>query len=252
MVVKASPPPPIGRRTFFVASALALLPCLDQVHLWIRARTAPVAHLAALPPILLWGPLLLAVLAVVVRGGRALGVTDPLEARWTRLPMLAAALVLFLFAFVTGPTRPPLGKFEAALTIETFAAVVRSQTTAEHLPDSVEELTPLMAELGEPGLWVGGVAVPAWRVVVREGCDGPITDPAGFSAGTLLMCIDAAKRKAFLSGVGLSSDLWGAPEILSFRKHPIVEEVVAADPVQEQPEGIDVGEIDPGAGAPTP
>ncbi|MDR0966939.1 MAG: hypothetical protein LBM75_10675 [Myxococcales bacterium] len=69
-----------------------------------------------------------------------------------------------------------------------------------------------------PPYWHKGEKLTLWNVTVHERCAGPIDVlPSAVEPGTLLICLSEDRSTAWMSAVGLSRDIVGAPALIRFQ-----------------------------------
>lgn len=208
-----------------VATAVALAMAGDQLWLGWNARSAEVSHLLEAPPLALWIPVSLLVVAALAAAIWGLRTGHP---RLPRLPLLAAVLVAFIDAFVMPPARPLAPRVDALLAIQSFAQAVQElQREGRPLPQTVEELQPALEEQLAPPYLARGKHLDRWSLVVRRGCSGPDTGAAGLAAGTFIYCLSTDGRQAWITAVGRGSTTFGPPELLQDAGTPFYETLAA-------------------------
>lgn len=221
-------------RLWINAAALLLLLVLfggDVVDA-LRARSAPVAALL-LPPNLGFA------IAALVVGFATAGVSAwgwwrgrEDDFRGYRLLPIAVSVLVFLDLFVLNEDRPPYHSHEvvaAALSHLEQRAIYLGE--AGRVVSSRAPLEPILAELGAPPYLHHGARIPAWTLVVRSGCTGPLLEADGLAAGTLVYCVAQDETRAWLTAVGLPwNERFGAPQVVTSPKGVLLGVVEPAPP----------------------
>jgi hypothetical protein len=183
-----------------------------------RALGAEVAAMTELPN---------AALAVgaCLAGAAALGVAlwsvlrgKPAGFRGYRVLPIVVVVVVFVDLFVLGAARGPGIPSPAAFnaTLDQFAEKARERSKPGAVLADAQALDGLLAALGRPPYLSRGVRVPRYSLVLREGCEGPVTLAGGAPVGTVYYCVSAARDRAWVTGVALPVEQrFGAPAVFS-------------------------------------
>jgi hypothetical protein len=196
------------------------------VHLYARGRSAPVAHLVALPMLAFWIPAALVFAASLAVG--VLALRGALRPRLSRVPLLVLALIGFADAFILPDVRPPLATFDVALPLQLVGRGIEELAQGEKLPATVEELAPTVAAVGPPSLLVRGVRPTQWALVVRTGCTGAVDSAAGTAPGTMIYCLSADRHRAWLTAVAPTEEQFGEAGVAGFNGTPLVQRIEPA------------------------
>ncbi|MBS2029839.1 MAG: hypothetical protein JST54_18200 [Deltaproteobacteria bacterium] len=222
-----SPAPKITRvdRILAVVAALGgLLLVGDQLGLAFGARSHEVAHLLDTPPLWLWIPALL-----VVLGGAAVAVLGPRmgrDPRLVRVPLLILVLVGFIDGPVMPDVRPDSMDLDALGSVKVFGGMVEELAAAMgKLPATEADIEPALKQMPPPPFLIHGVRPAKWNVRVRSGCRGPATNVEDTPPGTYLYCLNGDASQVWITAVGLTSERYGAPEILSHDAKPVIAAV---------------------------
>jgi hypothetical protein len=210
----------------------------------LRARTAEVSALMS-PPSTVRTSIVLGLagvgLAVFIAG---LLRKKPEDFKGYRL--LPILLVLALFVdLVLAEGRTPLDSPDmAAVALQRFQGEAQKLATVAAVPARAGELQPFVDALGSPPYLERGIAVPAYALQVRTGCEGPVRDAPGTRPGTLIYCVSPDGKQAWVTLVGLPAEVrFGAPAVLSQRGEPRVAIVRAQLPEEEEkgaPPGLEL------------
>ncbi len=224
--------PKLPKRTWLPAAfALLLLVWIYGGELLdaLRAARAEVAALTVPPnPWFAGGVALLALGAVAVFAwGLAKG-RDAAFRGYRLLPILAVvALCAHLFLLPAGAPLP--SSAQLGQDVQAFAAEARQQVPPGGLP-SQEALEAIAASLPPPPYLVRGARPRAYALSLRTGCDGPATDVAGASAGTLLVCVAQDGRHAWVTAVALPiGQRFGPPQLFGMGGAPFFKEISAPE-----------------------
>ncbi|RKH02700.1 hypothetical protein [Corallococcus carmarthensis] len=208
----------------------------------LRARTAEVSALLTPPS---------AVRASLVLGFAGVGLAVFVAGLLRKKPegfkgyrLLPILLVVALFLdLVVAEGRTPLDSPElGAVALQRFQGEAQKLATEAAVPSRAQVLQPLVDALGAPPYLERGVPVPAYTLQVRMECEGPVRDAPGTRPGTLLYCIARDGKQAWVTLVGLPSEVrFGVPAVLSQRGEPRVAAVHARIPEENDViEGIDL------------
>ena len=207
-----------------------------------RARTATVSALGQVPDVVFAGAAVFAALAAAAVGGSGFLRQRPAGWKGYRLVPIVTVVVLFVDLFVLSSARLPITATDrAALAVQVFAQRASERSTSEAVASRPAELEALAAELGPAPYLVRGEPVQRFSVSVREGCDGPATDPAGASAATFLYCVAKDRKRAWVTLVGLPwGTRFGEAALFARGGEPVAGQVAAIQPLeadeQESPE----------------
>lgn len=186
------------------AVSLALVAWIGVGHtsLGLEVRGARVVALSAMP---LWPLYALFVAAAV---GLAIFVVVELirrrqaDSRSYRLLPICAVVFSAVHFLVLPPAIPPMPSDWLAasqlLAVESSALVTEDGL----LPRDPEALSKLLSQMPPPYLR-DGERMTVWPLVVRWDCEGPITAlPAAIEPATLIACVSADRRAAWISIAG--------------------------------------------------
>ena len=186
------------------AASLALVVWIgvDHTSLGLEVRGARVVALSAMP---LW-PLY----ALSVAAAAGLGVfvviellrRRPPDSRSYRLLPIAAVVFFAMHFLVLPPALPPMPS--DWLAASWLSALESSAVITEDglLPRDPEALAKQLSQMPPPYLR-DGKPMTAWPLVVRSDCDGPISAlPAALEPATLIACVSADRRTAWVSIAG--------------------------------------------------
>jgi hypothetical protein len=156
-----------------------------------------------------------------------------------RVVPIAALMVIFVDFGVLG-SRRLVGTPEQMAQLAVVGVAERAETlsTTDGLPDDAGSFLSFAEDLGPPPYFLHGAPVPKWEVQVRGGCLGLTGDAGAVSPGTVIYCLSADRRRAWVSVVGLKAgERIGAPAVVSLEE-PYVAEVQAPpeDPPDAGPE----------------
>jgi hypothetical protein len=215
---------------------------------YVRASAAEAAWMASLPSL---GLSLAGIATLLLAAGLlAVGLATGKDAAWRgyRLgPIAGVALFFFDFAVLSSMRSPLSGEERALLAVMALADGAAEHASHTAVPDDPRLLASFVDDLGEVPFFVKGERVPRWTIDVRTGCTGPAADVAGKGVGTLVYCLAADRKHAWVTLVGLSpGESFGAPRVVS-TEAPWMQEVTLAPPEPEtDPEAP--GRPEPGAG----
>ncbi len=201
-----------------------------------RAKWATVSALTELPN----APLAIAAV-VLALGAAGVAVYGLLRRRGPdfkgyRLLPIAAVAVLFVDLFVLAGERLPVGSAEQlAMALRVFERRASELATPEGVPDDARALGELVKELGRPPYLVRGERAQSYRLQLRTGCQGPVSEAPGAEVGTILYCVSADRRMAWVTAMGLPAEqTFGEPRVFSVGGKPYVAVLTAG---LAEPEG---------------
>lgn len=245
-------------------AALAMHGLLLLVLLWwyggdllryLRASSAEVAFVAELPSLGLSVAGL--VVFLVASGLIAAGLMQRKDASWKgyRLGPIAGVVLLFFdFAVLSSVRSPMSAEDRALLGLLALADGASQHASHQAVPDEPRLLESFVADLGPVPFFAKGERVPRWAVDVRRGCAGPAADVGGQPAGTLIYCVAADGKRAWVTLVGVAAgQRFGPPAVVSVEA-PWQQEVAVAGAQPSPDEGEQPGLAVPGDvwQAPTP
>jgi len=136
-----------------------------------------------------------------------------------RLLPILALLALFLDLFVVhGEAQRLPSDVRLSAVLESFAAEATQKSSHDLVVADAKVLEQLALGLGPPGYLVRGKPLEAFRVEVREGCDGPAAPAPGTAAGTLVYCVARDRTQAWVTASALAAERRsGAPEPFTLR-----------------------------------
>ncbi len=213
--------------TFAVAAVAGTALLGDTVRLYAEGRSAPVSHLVAVPMLAFWIPAALVFGASLVVGVMAL--RGKLLGRLSRMPMLVLALIGFVDAFMLPDVRPPLSAFDVSLPLQVVGQGIEAQAEGGKLPVTVEELLPTVSAVGAPSLLVRGVRPAQWALVVRTDCTAAVDSAPGTAAGTMIYCVSADRRRAWLTAVAPTEERFGEASVARVNGSPLVQRIAASE-----------------------
>jgi hypothetical protein len=185
----------------------------------LQAQGAEV-YAAVYPPDVVFASAMLGALGLCV-GVAGVGLWRRRGPAWKgyRLLPILAVLALFLDLFVVhGEAQRLPSDVRLAAVMEAFAAEVTQTSTHEAVVADPQVLEQVARGLGPPGYLVRGRPLEAFRVEVREGCDGPATPAPGTAAGTLVYCVARDRAQAWVSAAALAAERRsGSPEPFTSR-----------------------------------
>jgi len=187
-------------------------------------------------------------------GATVLGFVQKKGQAWRgfRLMPIVTVVVLFVDLFFFSASKSPLSAADrTALTLQSFAEAASQASSPEKLPTSPRELQTMVEQFGAPPYLLQGQPAKAWTVVVREGCTGPATEVKGEPLGTLVYCLSADRKQAWITAVALPvGTFFGSPELFGRHGEPAVgmasvrppdEGSTAAADEEEGPPGLSDG-----------
>ncbi|MEW5738438.1 MAG: hypothetical protein AB1938_05900 [Myxococcota bacterium] len=197
---------------------------------YVRATTAEVAMIAQPPS------LALSVVGLLVLAGGAallgLGLARKRDASWRgyRLgPIAGVALLFFDFAVLSSVRSPMTAQDRVVLAVVALADGASQHASHEAVPVEPRLLESLVADVGPVPLFSRGVRLTRWTVDVRRGCAGPAGDAAGKGPGTLIYCVAADFKRAWVTAVGVAEGAeFGPPAVVSVEP-PWMQEVSVAE-----------------------
>lgn len=206
----------------------------------LRARTAEVSALLT-PPSAVRASVVLGLTGVALAVFLA-GVLRKKPEGFKGYRLLPILLVVALFVdLVLAESKTPLDSPEmASVALQHFQAEAQKLSTVEAVPSRAQVLQPLVDALGAPPYLERGTPVPAYALQVRMDCEGPVRDAPGTRPGTLLYCVARDRKQAWVTLVGLPSEVrFGAPAVLSRRGEPRVSTVRVQVPEEpDESEGV--------------
>ncbi len=170
----------------------------------LRARSAPLAALHALPNAAFAAVTLVALglAAAIFVVGALQG--RPASFRGYRLLPIVAVVAVFADLFVLGEDRPPLSSAERLeLTLRVFGSRVDELTQARGELPTDDELRAVAHELGQPPFLINGAPAAEYQLVLRSGCEAPISEPPAAGQPTLFFCRRPGGKDALLSAAAL-------------------------------------------------
>ncbi len=209
----------------------------------VRSRTAEVSAFIE-PPNLAFAAAALAATAVGA-GATLLGLMQKRDSAWRgyRLMPIVAVVVLFADLFILTGNKSPLGTTDrTALTVRSFADAAASASRGEGVLRDPVALQALVDQFGTPAYLLKGTPARAWTVVVREGCQGPVTEAKGEGLGTVFYCVSEGARHAWVTLVALpAGTTFGAPAVFSRGGEVVVGDVgvPSAEAPATAPEGAE-------------
>jgi hypothetical protein len=249
-----SPLPRRGAKVAGVATRSVLLLFLGWLYggdliRWIRAQFAEVTALSELPR--LW--LSVGGCAVTIGGVIVVVMALKKPASWqpVRLFSVAVLSLLFLDFVVLSSRKSPLALEEKIqLAVQSVAQAAGREAGTEVVPRDPALLHSFLEGLGTVPYFVRGERVADWKVEIRERCPGPAADAGGAAVGTIVYCIAADRKQAWVTLVGVPlGQVFGAPGIVSTEPGWVGEVHVA---LAEPPPGQEEPGDQPVWDAPTP
>ncbi|MDP1827219.1 MAG: hypothetical protein Q8L48_28355 [Archangium sp.] len=251
VVESAGPSTPLGLTGAGVIARSVLLLFLGWLYggdliRWVQAQTAEVTAMSELPR--LWLSLLGC--AVTIGGVVVLVMARKQPPSWrpVRLLTIAAMGLLFVDFVVLNSRRSPLSTDEQTLLAAQYIAEsANHEAGSEAVPRDPALLHSFLQGLGTVPFFVKGERVPGWKLELRERCAGPAADPGEAEVGTVIYCVAADRKRAWVTLVGTPlGQVFGPRAIVSTREGWVGDVHVAAEPEQEDPSDRPVWE------APTP
>jgi hypothetical protein len=167
--------------------------------------------------------------------------TKPDGFRGYRLMPIAVVVLLFVDLFVLGAARGPNipSADRLAAAMDHFADEARQRSRPGAVLADSQALDGLLADLGPPPYLSRGVRVPRYALVLRQGCEGPVTASSGAPVGTVFYCISSSGDRAWVTAVALpAGERFGAPAVLSGDGAPrgwLIQVVEGDNPAVEVP-----------------
>ena len=207
----------------------------------LRARDAEVAAYVKLPSVT--GPALVVALTACVTGLVAWALLRRKDDSFKGYRLLPIVLVVTLMVdLVVTENTAFLGS--ADLSSGAMADLRDAATelaTPEAVPSDAAVLGRLVEQLGPAPYLVRGQPVGAFALDVREGCTAPASDLRGARPGTLVYCVSADRKEAWISAVGLPQERrFGAPEWVSANGVPYVMRVETRQANEQAPAGAEL------------
>jgi hypothetical protein len=124
------------------------------------------------------------------------------------------------------------------LALATLSESAADHASHEAVPDDPRLLASFITNLKPIPLFMHGERVPAWTVDVRKGCAGPAQDAAGKGPGTLIYCLAADGKTAWLTVVAVPLGQAFGPAAVVSNEDPWVQEVhvAGASPAADEPD----------------
>jgi hypothetical protein len=222
---------------------------------FVRTSRAEVAMMTEPPSLALS---LAGVLTVL--GGAGLlgfGLLREKDADWRgyRLgPIAGVALLFFDFAVLSSVRSPLTAQDRVVQAVVALADGASEHASHVAVPVDPRLLDSLVADVGPVPLFRQGQRLARWSVDVRQGCAGPAGDAAGKGAGTLIYCVSADGKRAWVTAVGVAlGNEFGAPAVVSVEP-PWMQEVTVppGEPSFEDAPGPEPGAPDDVWQVPTP
>ncbi len=241
---------PAGLRGALWANGLALALLLwigiRYLLIGLEVRSASVVALTAIPPWPLYAGFVALAAALAGLVGLAVARRATPESKVFRLLPVASAICLSTHWFVLPTAVPPIALDQ--LAIQELADVPSLVTPDSYglLPVDAEPIAAALRTLPCPYLRNGQPMTP-WALSVVRDCTGPIVElPPGIQAGTLLYCVAADRRKAWMSGVGTASSLIGRG-LLQYQGRPAMVALGETGKVEQR--AAESGPVHPTASA---
>ncbi len=205
-----------------------------------QAQSAEVAALSELPHL----GLALAGVLVALGGFGVLGVAlaQRRPARWAPLRLLSSALVaLALLDFVVLSSKKGLLTVDeqGQLAIDALAQAASDNSGVEAVLRDPAMLGAMAADLGAAPYFERGEPVGPWRVEVRERCAGPADDAREARPGTLIYCVAADFKHAWVTLVATrAGQVFGARQVVGTAPGWVGEVQVARPPERDSEEAF--------------
>ncbi|MGV3623573.1 MAG: hypothetical protein ACO1OB_22325 [Archangium sp.] len=217
---------------------------VGDVVRWVRLQLAPVAVMTDAPS------LPFAIVGTVI----ALALVAKLISRVTGKPLLPArvaawvpalAVMLPLVDLIVVSSRREFLFPEELLVgaAHTVAQAASQNSGAEFVARDPSIFEQAVAPFTDVPVYVNGERVPKWKVQLREGCSGPATDALDATPGTIVYCVAADRRQAWVNVVATAGGATFGPAAMSGLEAPWVARVQVAraaevpppEPVWESP-----------------
>lgn len=185
----------------------------------LAARGAEVVARSQPPAVIFAALVLVAALACAGAVAWALFRRKDASFRGYRLLPIVTVVAVFVDLFVVSASNSPLrSSDQLALHLRQFQLQATQIAAAAGTVDQPEALRASLAELGAPPYLVRGKRPPAYALEVRQGCAGPVAEAGGVAVGTLIFCVSADRRTAWVTAVALPVEARsGSPAIWSER-----------------------------------
>jgi hypothetical protein len=204
-----------------------------------RARSAEVSAFLAPPPVVWPSVVLAATVGVlgVVLWGLVRGRGEDFKG-YRLLPILLLC-ALFLDLVRAENQVPMRSEDMAVLVLRYIEEKAEALSDGRTVPSDPAVLQPLLAELEPPPYLVRGQRAAAWSLQVRPGCQGPVREAPGLAVGTLIYCVAADRKTAWVSLVALpAGERFGLPRVLSVEGQAYVAVVQPTPPEEEEGEPL--------------
>lgn len=164
---------------------------------WIRLQAAPVAVMNE-PPVLLLG-IIGTVIALSLFAMLFTSKLPPRFAKW--VPLLAVLLPLIDFIAIASRSSFVLPEETLVGAAHSVAQAAAESSGTQVVLRDPSVLEAAVAPFTDVPLFVKGERVPKWKVQLRDGCAGPATDARDASPGTIVYCVSADRRQAWVNVV---------------------------------------------------
>lgn len=209
-----------------------------------RARSAEAS--ALLEPPSLARPLFVLAVSALALGAVVWGLLRGQGDDFKGYRVLPIVLVGALFVdLVFAERRIPLSSVDlASMSLKSFQDLAQQQATRDAVPADPAVLSPLVQQIGRPPYLIRGQPVTQYSLQVRQDCEGPVRSAPGLQPGTLIYCVAAGRKGAWVTLVGLPAERrFGTPDVLSVNGEPrfalvqpqLPEEAPAAEPPAAEP-----------------
>ena len=160
------------------------------------------------------------------------------EFKGYRLLPIVGVVAIFVDLFLISSEKLPVSSADQlAYGLSEFRSAVQAKSSERTgvLTDEAA-LREELARLPSPPYMIRGVRPQAYTLQVRYDCDGPVNDAPGAQAGTVIYCVSADRKKAWITAVALPiGEKFGSPTIFR-RGDEVLFGAVDTTPVEVPPE----------------
>lgn len=196
---------------------------------WLQAQGAEVTALSDLPRLWLGllGTAVTVAGAVVLVQGRA----QPASWKPKRLFTIGVLGLIFFDFVVLNSRRSPLtAEEQSVLAVQSVAEAANRMSAPEGVIRDPSLLQSFLSELGPVPFFVKGERVPAWKLELRERCQGPAADAREAEVGTVIYCVAPDRQRAWVTLVGTPLGQVFGPRAVVSTQQGFVGQVHAAPP----------------------